>query len=65
MNYRTGPQRRQDEVWELVEMIRQHHLKRNRRFTCRRAYDITADAVRIVWPKPPVAKPRGKKAKRS
>jgi len=55
-------QRRKAEVWELAEMIRQHHLKRNRRFGCRRAFDITSDAFKLLWPKPPIAKPRGRAA---
>jgi hypothetical protein len=40
-------------------LIRDFHLKRNRRFGCRRAYDITQEALRLIWPKPPVPKPRG------
>ena len=46
-------------------MIRDFHRKHKRQFRARTAYDITDTALKIIWPTPPVAKPRGRRVKRT
>jgi hypothetical protein len=62
---RPKPKWRHAQAMELAVIIRDFHRRYHRLLACRRAYDISVDALDIIFPKPPMAKKRGVRSKRA
>jgi hypothetical protein len=56
---RGKTKQQREQAMELAVLIRDFHRSKRHLLKCRLAYTITADAIELVFPKPPAAKARG------